>query len=148
MIINSSNLATNVLIEKVGAKSVTQSMRELGANDIEILRGVEDNKAFEAGLNNKVTAYDLMLVYESIVDNKEMIDILLQQEFNKIIPAKLPKDVKVAHKPGWITGVEHDAGIVILPDGRKYVLVILSENVAIEDLTTASLLIYQSLTPT
>jgi beta-lactamase class A len=147
MIINSSNLATNILIEIVGAKNVTRSMRELGAKDIQVLRGVEDGKAFEAGLNNKVTAYDLMLIFSSIVDKKEMIDILLQQEFNDIIPAKLPKDVKVAHKTGWINGLHHDSGIVMLPDGRKYVLVILSdsledEKAAIENMATVSKMIY------
>lgn len=152
MIVSSSNLATNLLIELVGAKNVTQSMRDLGAKDILVLRGVEDGKAYRAGLNNKVTAYDLMLIFSSIVDEKEMIDILLQQEFNTIIPAKLPKDVKVAHKTGWITGLNHDSGIVILPDGRKYVLVILSdsledEKAAIENMATASKVIYDHVNP-
>ncbi len=41
----------------------------------------------------------------------------------------LPKDVTVAHKTGEISGVRHDAGIVFLPDGRKYVLVLLSKRV-------------------
>jgi beta-lactamase class A len=149
MIIRSSNLATNILVELVDAKNVTQTMRDLGAKDILILRGVEDGKAYRAGLNNKTTAYDLMLVFSSIADNKEMINILLDQEFNTIIPAKLPKDVKVAHKTGWITGLNHDSGIVILPDGRKYVLVILSDSVedekaAIENMATASKMIFES----
>jgi len=147
MIVSSSNLATNILIELVDAKNVTQSMRDLGANDIQVLRGVEDGKAFRAGLNNKVTAYDLMLIFSKIVNEKEMIDILLGQEFNDIIPAKLPKDVKVAHKTGWITGLHHDSGIVMLPDGRKYVLVLLSDSLEDEDagvrqMATASKMIY------
>jgi beta-lactamase class A len=33
----------------------------------------------------------------------------------------------VAHKTGSITGIHHDSGIVFLPDGRKYVLVLLSK---------------------
>ena len=71
-------------------------------------------------MNNVVTAYDLMLIYEKLVDNKfvnerltnEMIKILLQQKHNSRIPAKLPTEVKVAHKTGSITGVGHDSGIV------------------------------------
>ena len=137
MITVSSNLATNILIELVGAKNVTETMRSIGANDIQVLRGVEDNKAFQLGLNNVVTAFDLMLIYENLVENKfanessthEMLNILLQQKHNSRIPAKLPHDVKVAHKTGSITGVGHDSGIVFLPDGRKYVLVLLSKNV-------------------
>ena len=133
----SSNLATNILIELVGANNVTETMRKIGANDIQVLRGVEDGKAFQQGLNNVVTAYDLMLIYENLVENKfssesstnEMLNILLQQKHNSRIPAKLPPEVKVAHKTGSITGVGHDSGIVFLPDGRKYVLVLLSKNV-------------------
>jgi beta-lactamase class A len=135
MIIVSSNLATNIVIELVDAKKVTQSLREIGANDIQVLRGVEDGKAFKAGMNNQVTANDLMLLFEKIgkgqMVNKdasqEMIKILLDQKFNDIIPARLPEEVKVAHKTGWITGVHHDSGIVILPNGDKYVLVLLSK---------------------
>src|SRR5689334_17597048 len=141
MIISSSNLATNMVIELVNARKVTQTMRELGANKIQVLRGVEDSKAFTKGLNNVTTAYDLMVIFEKmargeIVDSassQAMIKILLNQQFNEIIPALLPKDVKVAHKTGNITNVQHDSGIVFLPDGRKYVLVLLSKNLQNEE---------------
>lgn len=147
MIIYSSNLATNILIELVDAKKVTQSMRELGAPDIEVLRGVEDNKAYELGLSNSTTAFDLMAIYAKLAKgevvseqaSQEMINILLDQKFNEIIPAHLPKDVKVAHKTGVITAVHHDSGIVLLPDGRKYVLVLLSSQLADFDSGTAKM---------
>ena len=132
MIILSSNLATNLLIELVKPDSVMQTLHSLGINDIKVLRGVEDGKAFEKGLNNSVTAKGLADIYkliaeEKLVGSKEMTKTLLDQRFNEIIPAQLPKDVKVAHKTGSITGVQHDSGIVFLPDGRKYVLVLLSK---------------------
>jgi beta-lactamase class A len=147
MITRSSNLATNLIIEKVDAKNVTATMRSMGANDMQVLRGVEDSKAFAKGMNNSVTAYDLMVMFEKIASgqavNKEsserMIKILLEQEFNTIIPAKLPAGVKVAHKTGWITGVHHDSGIVFLPDGRSYVLVLLSKGLKDEDAGIAAL---------
>jgi beta-lactamase class A len=134
MIILSSNLATNLLIDLVKPDSVMHTMKDMGANDIKVLRGVEDNKAYQKGLNNTTTAYDLLLIYEQMANeklisaaaSKEMIRILLDQRFNEVIPAQLPKEVKVAHKTGSITGVQHDSGIVLLPDGRKYVLVLLS----------------------
>ncbi|MEX0884750.1 MAG: serine hydrolase [Cyclobacteriaceae bacterium] len=47
MIIKSSNLATNIVIELLGADNVTQTMRDLGAEDIQVLRGVDDLKAFD-----------------------------------------------------------------------------------------------------
>lgn len=159
MIIISSNLATNLIIELVDAKNVTNTLRSIGANDIKVLRGVEDTKAFEAGMNNQVTAYDLMLMFEKI-DKEElvnseasmaMMDILLNQKFNDIIPANLPKEVKVAHKTGWITGIHHDSGIVFLPDGRKYVLVMLSKDLKDEDagvktMANVSKMIYEYVT--
>ena len=147
MIIKSSNLGTNLIIELVGAKNVTQTMRDLGAPYIKVLRGVEDLKAFNEGLSNTTTAYDMMVLYEKIANgdalsedsNNKMIEILLDQYYNKMIPAKLPSDVKVAHKTGSITGVRHDAGIVMLPDGRKYVLVLLSKNLEDPDKSVAKM---------
>jgi len=136
MITVSSNLATNIVIEQVDAKKVTQTMRDLGAKDIQVLRGVEDNKAFQKKLNNSVTAYDLMIIFEKLAKgevvnpeaSKAMIAVLLDQKYNDIIPTKLPRDVKVAHKTGWIKGLHHDSALVILPDGRQYVLVLLSKD--------------------
>ena len=159
MIIVSSNFATNLIIQKVGAQNVTQSMRELGAQDIQVIRGVEDDKAFEKGLINTTTAHDLMLIFEKIARghavsaeaSQAMINILLDQKFNEIIPPLLPPDVKVAHKTGSITHVHHDSGIIILPDGRKYVLVLLSkdwedEKLTIQTMANISLLIYKYVT--
>ena len=156
MIIKSSNLATNLVIELTDARKVTQTMRQLGAKHIQVLRGVEDTKAFAKGLNNITTAEDLMIIYEKmakgqIVDSassKAMINILLDQQFNDIIPAKLPKTVKVAHKTGSISQIHHDSGIIFLPDGRKYVLVLLSKNwvkeqEAVKAMAEVSELVYQ-----
>jgi beta-lactamase class A len=155
MIIQSSNLATNLIIDLVGAKNTNQTMHEMGANDIQVLRGVEDSKAFRAGLNNTTTAYDQMIIFSKMAEGKAvdeasseaMINILLDQKFNDKIPAKLPKNVKVAHKTGWITGVNHDAGIVLLPDGRKYVLVLLSKELeddkaAVKSMARVSRMVY------
>lgn len=138
MITQSSNLSTNLMIEIVGAKNVMKTMKSLGANDIQVLRGVEDDKAFKLGMNNTTTAYDLMLIFEQIAKGKivskkaceAMIKILLDQHFTNKIAGKLPKDVKVASKSGSIDGICHDSGIVFLPDGRKYVVVLLSRGVA------------------
>lgn len=136
MIIASSNLATNLLIEKADAGRVTKTLRDMGLQNTDVLRGVEDGKAFRKGLNNQVTARDLMILLTAIAEGKavnqassdDMLNILLRQKFNEIIPAHLPEGVKVAHKTGWITGHHHDAAIVMLPDGRRYVLVLLSRD--------------------
>jgi beta-lactamase class A len=136
MIILSSNLATNVLIEIVDAKKTTATMRELGAEKIEVLRGVEDIKAYRKGLSNSTTAKDLLVIMKAIADGKagtkedcdKMISILKDQKWNDMIPKYLPENVEIAHKTGSITGVHHDAAIVYLPNGKSYVLVLLSKN--------------------
>lgn len=140
MIVRSSNLATNILIEKAGAENTMKLMRKLGANDIQVRRGVEDNKAFRAGLNNTTTAFDLMILLRAIAENKvanargcaEMLMILRKQEFNEGIPAGLPANTKVAHKTGSITKIYHDAGIVYLPNRKPYVIVVLTRGFAEE----------------
>lgn len=136
MITVSSNLATNVLIEIVDAKKVTQTMRSLGADNIEVLRGVEDQKAYDLGLSNSTTANDLLAIMKAIANGEAgtkedcdaMIAILKDQKWNDMIPKYLPETVEVAHKTGSITGVHHDAAIVYLPDGRSYILVLMSKN--------------------
>ena len=137
MITRSSNLATNLLIERVGAGNVTKYMRQLGAAEIEVLRGVEDTRAFQAGRNNTTTARDLQLLLRAIAEEKPvgrrastaMVEILQAQEFNSGIPAGLPPGTRVAHKTGEITAHNHDAGI-IYPEGRRpYVLVILTRGI-------------------
>ena len=136
MITISSNFATNILIEYIGANNVTKSMKEIGALNINVLRGVEDIKAFELGLNNTTSAKDLLIIYEKlakgkIINNESsaiMIEILKDQKYDNIIPKYLPKNIEIANKTGMITGVHHDSGIVFLKDGKKYVIVLLSKN--------------------
>ena len=137
MITRSSNLATNSLVALANAAAAESTMRSLGAMRIRVLRGVEDQKAFDAGLNNTTTARDLSIILSAIQENKAasakscatMRDILLEQEFNTGIPAELPQGTKVAHKTGWITGVTHDAALVYPEHGPVYVLVILTKGI-------------------
>jgi beta-lactamase class A len=126
MIVRSSNLATNLVIELAGAPRIMALMKQLGANDIQVLRGVEDDKAYHAGMNNTVTAHDLMLIFRSLASSDAAVNVLLGQEHNDGIPAGLPKGTRVAHKTGSITEISHDAGLVLEPDGERYVLVVLT----------------------
>jgi beta-lactamase class A len=138
MIVMSSNLATNILIERIDAKNVMRTMREIGANHIQVLRGVEDTKAFERKMNNTTTARDLMTILRRIAERRavsaeasdEMIQILLTQHFNEGIPAGVSRDAKVAHKTGSITKIYHDAAIVYPPNRKPYVLVVLTRGFA------------------
>ncbi|HEU4700700.1 MAG TPA: serine hydrolase [Gemmatimonadales bacterium] len=138
MITRSSNLATNLLIGELDPKRVQATARVLGADSIEIRRGVEDGKAYAAGLNNTTTARDLALLLDAVArgaaappaGTTEILRILGAQEINDRIPAGLPPGTRVAHKTGEITGISHDAALVYPPDGRPYVLVVLTRGYA------------------
>jgi beta-lactamase class A len=136
MITTSSNLATNLLLGVIGPDSVNRTLKELDVDEgIELKRGVEDELAFDKGINNMVTADGLLRILVLLSEGKafspalsrRMMDILHGQEFNQGIPARLPKGTRVAHKTGEISTVAHDAGVVYLPKRKPYVLVILTE---------------------
>jgi len=133
----SSNLATNLLIAKVDAKRANATAHALGADSILVLRGVEDGKAYRAGLNNTTTARDLGMLLAAISNEtaaspascREMLAILGRQQFKEGIPAGLPPGTWVYHKTGWIGRVVyHDAALVepVGSRGRRYVLVVLT----------------------
>jgi len=135
MIATSSNLATNLLLDLVGLETVQRALDELGIDGIDIRRGVEDERAFEQGINNRVTADGLVQLLRTVAEGRafseelsaEMLDILHAQEFRNGIPARLPPAVRVAHKTGDISTVAHDAGVVYPPGRKPYVIAILTE---------------------
>ena len=131
MITVSSNFAANLLIEKLGVANIQHTVKALGGEGMQVLRGVEDQKAFDRGLNNTTTALGLLLLLQRLaqgtaVDTQSdaaMIRILERQKFNDAIPAGVPAGIAVAHKTGNITRIHHDAAIVYAT--RPYVLVLL-----------------------
>ena len=135
MIATSSNLATNLLLDLVGLDTVQRALDELGIEGIDIRRGVEDERAFEHGISNRVTADGLVLLLRLIAEeraftpelSRQMLDILHAQEFRNGIPARLPRAVRVAHKTGEISTMAHDAGVVYPPKRKPYVVAILTE---------------------
>jgi beta-lactamase class A len=134
MITASSNFATNLLVDVVGVPVIQAALEELGIEGVTVLRGVEDQAAFDAGLNNLVTANGLLRMLRLIADGKafseeasrQMLEIMHDQQLKSGIPAGLPLPARVAHKTGNIATVHHDAGIVYLEDRRPYVLVVLT----------------------
>ena len=135
MIIRSSNLATNLLLDLLGIGFLQQVLDDQQISGIDLRRGVEDELAFEHGINNRVTADGLVQLLRLIAEERAfspelsrgMLDILHDQEFRSGIPAGLPAHARVAHKTGEISTIAHDAGIVYLPKRKPYVVAILTE---------------------
>lgn len=111
MITVSSNLAANNLIGKLGVKNIQATTDSLGAAGMQVLRGVEDQKAFDAGKNNTADATGLLMLFQRIgrgeavnaAASAAMVEILKRQTFNDGIPAGVPPGMPVAHKTGTIT---------------------------------------------
>ena len=139
MIITSSNLATNLLVDLIKVDQAQEMLARHGIRGVELARGVEDDKAFEANFNNRVTANGLVALFRVIYERRgvlpesarEMLDILFEQQFRSGIPAGLPSDVRsearIANKTGEISMAAHDAGLVFLADRKPYVLAVLTE---------------------
>jgi len=134
MITRSSNLATNLLVAQLGAPAIQATARALGADSIVVLRGVEDQKAYDRGLNNTTTARDLVVLLAAIARGRAaadsstalMLDILSHQAFRDGIPAGVPPGTRVASKTGNLTAINHDAAVIFPPGRAPYVLVILT----------------------
>ena len=143
MITVSSNLATNLLMDKLGVDNIRAGVHALGADGMNVRRDLEDGKAFEQGLNNTTTASALLRLLEAIARGKavdpessrQMLAILERQTVNDRIPAGLPPGMRVAHKTGEITGIRHDAAIVFA--ARPFVLVVLTRGASSPEAASA-----------
>ena len=137
MIVRSSNLAANLLLDLVGVDETRAALAARAISGIDVCRGVEDERAFQAGLNNQVTADGIVALLRAIRDGRgfsadssaAMIDMMMGQEFAGGIAPGLPDAIRavarVAHKTGDISTVSHDAGLVFLPGRPPYVVAIL-----------------------
>lgn len=146
MVARSSNLATNLCLGVVGADAVQRLCDAIGAGGLHVRRGVEDEKAYEKGIVNETDVASLARVMEACAvdvpglalsarSRALLWEILASQHYNEEIPAGLHPQAGavVAHKTGRTSSVRHDAAVVRLPDGRLYVLVALTWDLAGEE---------------
>jgi beta-lactamase class A len=134
-LVHSGNLATNLLLDRVGAGAVADVLVDAGCSSATaVTRGIEDRVAAASGLNNLVTAADLGAVMRGVAartlageDSCAVIEeILSRQEHRSGIPAGLPTGQYVANKTGWVEGITHDVALVRDRDRPPYVLVVLT----------------------
>ena len=141
MIVRSSNLATNLVLARVGIAAVGEVLRHVGMDDSRVERGITDTAGRLAGFDNLTSARDLAALFAAIADGtrsddgthlplatppscREMIDVLCAQEHRDDLAAGLPPGTRVAHKNGWVTDVRHSAGVVFPDDTPPYVLAV------------------------
>ncbi|MBC7363969.1 MAG: serine hydrolase [Candidatus Aminicenantes bacterium] len=132
MVTHSDNIATNVLIDRLGFDYINQVMAELGLKTTRLRRKMIDFTARENGLENYTTTKEITRVLEMIYWGKcytpeisaQCLEVLKQQRINDRLPRFLPREAQVAHKTGLEREVCHDAGIVFTSYG-DYVISIL-----------------------
>lgn len=140
MIATSSNLAANLLLDLLGVEYARGTLAVAGIAGVDLVRGVEDDLAFEEGINNRVTADGLVALLRAIHEARgvsrrasgDMLEILSMQQFRSGIPAGLPAEARnrarIANKTGEISTAAHDAGIVFIAGRRPYVIAVLTEH--------------------
>lgn len=140
--VHSGNLATNLLLERVGPGAVDEVLTDAGCSGQTVLpRGIGDAVARESGLDNVVTAADLGLVLRGVAGRslagpgtcEEVEAVLARQQHRDGIPRGLPDGTYVANKTGWVEGVSHDVALVRPPDAPAYVLCVLTTSDLLED---------------
>lgn len=152
MITESDNSATNMLISKVGSMTdVNQSIRDWGLKETTIQTWLPD-----LGGTNRSTAREMATMLYNIDENDKFLSQASRNKIlnymghvhnNRLIQAGLGEGAVFLHKTGDIGSMLGDAGIVIAPNGKKYIVVILANRphnsfAGKEFITNASKIIY------
>lgn len=154
MIVLSDNSATNVLVERLGAARINETMRAMGLPNTRIFRptfrdgkpDVDPELEREYGLGMS-TPREMATLLEAIAAgravnaeaSREMRDILSRQQDRTMIPRRLPAGTRTATKSGTdsekqpdasgVRGdIRNDVGIVDAPSGT-YVVAIFTRRV-------------------
>lgn len=138
----SDNYSAIMLAEKVTWPAVQNAANEAGALNTTIKTPISTS-AEDIGLLLERVYNGQMVSFEA---SEEMIEMLSKSQMNNRIPAKLPQDLKIAHKTGELAGVRNDAGIVFL-EGNPYLIVIMTKNLksveeGVENLAEISKIVY------
>jgi beta-lactamase class A len=124
----SDNYAAILLAEKVGWDSIQQMADGVGATKTSIKNPIITSAEDVGLILEKLYKGEVV----SLESSEQILDLLSKSQMNNRIPAKLPQDIRIAHKTGELSGVRNDAGIVFL-DGNPYVIVEMSQNLTGED---------------
>jgi beta-lactamase class A len=129
MIQDSDNTATNMLLSKIGGINTTNRvMKNWGISDTHMGNWLPDLSG-----TNVTTAEDMGKILYNL-DNPELLSLISRSKIVEImsnvknvylIQAGIGRDAQFIHKTGNIANMIGDAGIVEMPNGRKYIVVIM-----------------------
>ena len=131
MITESDNSATNMLMSKIGAMNgVNQSIRDWGLKNTEIHTWLPDLKGTNHSTAKEISQmlYNIDLNEQFLTDasRNKIFDYMSHVHNNRLIQAGLGEGSIFYHKTGDIGKMLGDAGIVVTPSGKRYIVVILA----------------------
>lgn len=145
MIEISDNTSYNVLAQLAGSDRIQHILEAAGTRNTVVNHGLLPGDAYFGGdpdlPDNTTTAEDMGKILRYIHNwpdeeiRGKMIERLTRCEDDKALVQGLPAEVTVAHKTGWADGLYHDGAIVMEPDGGTYILVVMTENAPMEELS-------------
>jgi beta-lactamase class A len=132
MITVSDNVATNLLIDRLGMDTIQAWIDKAGLAATRIERRMMDSAAMSAGRGNWTSAADMDALLSAVVAgtcvsgeaSRRMRQVLEAQQIQDRLPRRLGDGVRVANKTGNFANVIHDAGIVTWPGGTLVIAVL------------------------
>jgi beta-lactamase class A len=129
MIVDSDNTAGNIVLNRIGYDAVNNYMSQLGTQQTKVQRLFMDFAARDAGRDNLTTPADMLLILQIIAqgDTQEILNFMQHNKDRVKLPAQLPLNAVVANKTGTLPGIEHDVGLINIPE-RTYIIIVMSQD--------------------
>ncbi|MDB9513103.1 serine hydrolase [Kamptonema animale CS-326] len=128
MITISDNTATNMIIDRLGGiAKVNQRFRSWGLNDTVIRNWLGDFQG-----TNTTSSVEMVRLLAMVVQNKlvsdssreQVLGLLRHTTIKTLLPAGIGPGAAIADKTGDIGFLVGDAGIIDMPNGRRYLAAI------------------------
>lgn len=128
MIVSSDNTAANTVISLLGFAHINRYFRSLGLIQTRLRRKMLDHQAIAQGRDNYTSPTELYRVFSMLYHGRILngplcsvaLDFLTRCRFTDGLQRYIPDPVAVAHKPGGLDHLCHDAGIFLLKDRPYY----------------------------
>ena len=132
MITVSDNVATNLVIDRLGMEAIQAWIVKAGLADTRLERRMMDRDAMRAGRNNVTSAADIETLLYGVATgtcvsehaSREMRRALEAQQIQDRLARRLPEGARAINKTGNFADVMHDAGIVTWPGGTLVIAVL------------------------